>query len=128
MDSAAGPRLHRSWGFAILINVLSDDPSPPPDEDGQEIDHCIYGSVKKRIRAQIVDCKEDLNGPVIGPVKVLHKKPKILILRFPDSYLQAPGTYEYNVQMVWYGDGCADACPDFAPGYAAIDLDGEHPR
>jgi hypothetical protein len=121
--------VRKKMGFGILINVTSNDPSPPPeDSEGGDPDHCINGYAAKRLRAEMVDCEQDLDGPVIGPVKVLHPKPKLLILRFPDHYLRYPGTYEYNVQMVWYGRGCSEACPDFAPGYAPLDLFGEHPR
>ncbi len=118
--------VRRKGVFGLDINMTADD-RPPTEDDGQDIDYCASVVFGKRARGEMVDCRIDFDGPVVGPVTVLHPKPKLLILRFPESYLQPGGPYEYNVQAVWYGKGCADACPDFAPGDSPIGLYGQHP-
>jgi hypothetical protein len=112
----------RNW-FAIPINMLSDDPDSTQKHFGTNYDYVASVTAGPyRFRATMYD--HDKPDPVfVGPVATKITGAKKLTISFPESYLEAPGSYEWNLGSLYSGRRvCKKRCKDWTTGGGFFDL------
>ncbi|HEV3475514.1 MAG TPA: hypothetical protein VG602_09125 [Actinomycetota bacterium] len=121
--------LRKNW-FAIPINVLSDDPDSTAKHFGTSWDYVASVTARRyRYIAEVWD--HDKQDPVyVGPLDVRQAGSRKMILTFPESYLEAPGPYEWNLGSLYNGRRLCvkKRCDDWTVGKGFFDLGATQER